>query len=238
MLSSKQQAAGLRFAKAARRISWNGVMVTDSSYFRLHAQSGKQAGRWCRPENRDVVQFLKHSIAVHCYMGITCFGATSLMFVTGTHKQISQHINPKTKQPHSGVCSKEYSEVIAELFVPQGQDLFQHSPKWSGSWQLQQDNAKPHMTATNLELIDKLVPGKRFMKWPANSPDLSPVENVWAWMDQELRKRPQCHTVDELKATLSNIRDSIPPSTFSNLFKGMTRRMDIVIERGGGHIGK
>ena len=47
------------------------------------------------------------SLGVHCYMGMTYWGVTSLKFVTGTHKLAQQYINPKTKRACTGVGSKE-----------------------------------------------------------------------------------------------------------------------------------
>ncbi|DBA95132.1 TPA: hypothetical protein ACH3X1_015687 [Trebouxia sp. C0004] len=99
MLTASQKLARVRYAKAALRrelCSWCRVMITDSKYFRLHT-SGRPAGRWCKPATRGTVAKPKHSIAAHVYMGISYYGTTSLKFVTGTHKQVSKYINPKTK---------------------------------------------------------------------------------------------------------------------------------------------
>ena len=66
------------------------------------------------------------------------------------------------------------------------QNLFQHAGKWADNWKLQQDNAPPHKTATNMAFIADHVPAGHFLAWPANSPDLSPIESLWAWMDSKL----------------------------------------------------
>ena len=50
----------------------------------------------------------KHSLGVHCYMGMTYWGVTNLKSVTGTHKRAQKHINLKTKRAFTGVGSKEY----------------------------------------------------------------------------------------------------------------------------------
>ena len=49
----------------------------------------------------------------------------------------------------------------------------------------QQDNASCHKSIESLEIIEILF-GKDKIWWPANSPDLSPIETVWSILKQEL----------------------------------------------------
>ena len=105
----------------------------------------------------------QHSIAVHAYMGCSCRGTTKLKFVTGTHKQLSQHINPKTKHLHTGVGQAEHNAAIQQHWIPEGNRLFQQAGNWSKSWQLQQDNAPPHKTAQNRAYIPANVLGGHFL---------------------------------------------------------------------------
>ena len=130
--------------------------------FRLHAM-GRPAGRWCTPATRGTVAKPKHSIAAHVYMGISYHGTTSLKFVIGTHKQVSKYTNPKTNLPHKGVAKDECTDVLRDHFIPEGNKLFQHSGKWADNWKLQQDNAPPHKTATNMAFIADHVPARHFL---------------------------------------------------------------------------
>ena len=99
---------------------------------------------------------------------LSYWGVTKLKFVTGTHKQASKFVNPRTKRLHTGVGSQEYTEVLSQLFVPEGNRLFQGAGKWADKWQLQQDNARPHTTAANKAYTEANVPGRKFPAWPAN----------------------------------------------------------------------
>ena len=58
----------------------------------------------------------KSSIATHVYMGICYWGVTKLMFVTGTQKQPSNFVDPKSKCLYVGVGGLEYHEVLSRLF--------------------------------------------------------------------------------------------------------------------------
>ena len=119
MLTPEQKQPRVRFAKLAlrrERCSWRRVLITDSKYFRLHSM-GKSAGRWCTNATRGCVARPKRSVAAHVYMGISYHGVTSLKFVTGTHKQASKYIDPKTKRPYRGVAHQEYNDVLCDHFI-------------------------------------------------------------------------------------------------------------------------
>ena len=52
-------------------------------------------------------------------------------------------------------------------------------------YQLMQDNAAPHTAQYTLETL--LMMNINILKnWPANSPDLTPSENVWSWMARKV----------------------------------------------------
>lgn len=52
------------------------------------------------------------------------------------------------------------------------------------NWIWQEDNAPPHRSLFTKEVINKSVPNK--ISWPAKSPDLSPIEQVWDYMKSRI----------------------------------------------------
>ena len=73
------------------------------------------------------------------------------------------------------------------------------------------------------------------MDWPANSPDLNPIENLWNIVKRNVeRKMPQ--NQKDLTDFMKEEWDAIPESILINLIKSMRRRCELVIENNGERI--
>ena len=70
-----------------------------------------------------------------------------------------------------------------------------------GFW-LQQDNARPHIARETKLWMEKN--GLKVMKWPAVSPDLDVIENVWGLMKKRIDKTEN-KTVLEWKREIEKI---------------------------------
>ena len=110
--------------------------------------------------------------------------------------------------------------------------------------EFQQDNARPHTATKTRKFLKALVSkhGLTIMNWPANSPDLSPIENLWAHLKHELRKRyPDTGTLKGspqtikaiLRERLHEIWWDIGEEVLRKLVESMPKRVQEVITARG-----
>ncbi|KAK7096582.1 hypothetical protein V1264_005860 [Littorina saxatilis] len=99
---------------------------------------------------------------------------------------------------------------------------------------LQDDNTPPHRSATvNTFIQQARVNG---MLWPANSPDLNPIEHMW----DELCCRVQQHhplpaNLSQLLQWLQQEWNGVPRAFICNLIHSMRKRCVECLAHNGGH---
>ena len=108
--------------------------------------------------------------------------------------------------------------------------IIKHFP--DGNYIFQDDGASVH-TAKIVQRW-KTIHGVHTMPWPALSPDLNIIENVWAILKHGLQRRADhINTVEELKTHITAIWDRVSPLYIKNLYSSMPRRVHAVLKRKG-----
>ena len=72
------------------------------------------------------------------------------------------------------------------------------------------------------------------MIWPANSPDLNPIENVWRLLKYRVGKRFP-HTDAEVRQYIEEEWAKLELSDFKKYIENMQERCQAVIDAKGGH---
>src|SRR5579859_6965640 len=116
------------------------------------------------------------------------------------------------------------------------------------SLEFQQDNARPHTAKRTLEFLEAFTRKHRLtiMDWPANSPDLSPIENLWAHLKLELSTQyPDTATLKgsattikaKLHKRLNKIWWEIREDVLNKLVEDMPKHCKEVIAARGWYMG-
>lgn len=98
----------------------------------------------------------------------------------------------------------------------------------------QQDNATCHKSKKTLRWFSKEKVQLFFH--PPNSPDLSPIENLWPVLKHRIRTRPHPPTsTEELKRAVQEAWDSVTIDEINGLVHSMPNRVEAVLSAKGGH---
>ena len=99
-----------------------------------------------------------------------------------------------------------------------------------------QDNASIHTSLAVRAWFAEHAEEVYLIPWPALSPDLNPVETVWAWMVDYMKKVfPHPRTREELEVQVHEAFAAVPAEYCQTLVEAMTRRIAAVIANNGGH---
>ncbi|KAL2018279.1 hypothetical protein VTK56DRAFT_983 [Thermocarpiscus australiensis] len=131
---------------------------------------------------------------------------------------------------------KEYGGITAEKYQQFIVPLVYTFCEENGGMVFQQDNAAFHLARSTRRLFAAL--GIEVIEWPARSPDLSPIENVWAWMKNWIEEHYDIQGLSRarLKQVIQEAWEAVPPDFLHRLAHSMPRRLQMVIENEGGRI--
>ena len=153
----------------------------------------------------------KFEISLMIAGGITNYGLSNLIFCSGTQNNFS------------------YKQFL--LFIKEDMDKIKKDYNLKNDLLFQQDNASCHKSRESMEAIEVIF-GKNKIWWPANSPDLSPIETVWSILKLELSKRKNSN-LEELRNNILDIWTKFPKELCSKIIAEFDEKIKICQKEGG-----
>ncbi len=189
---------------------WSKVLFSDESKFCI--SFGNQVPRvWRKSGEAQNPCCLKSSVkfpqSVMIWAAMSSAGVGPLCFLKST------------------VNTAIYQEILEHFVVPSADKLY-----GDADFIFQQDLAPAHTAKGTKSWFNDH--GVTVFDWPANSPDLNLIENLWGIVKRKMRDtRP--NNADDLKATVKKTWASIPPQQCHKLITSMPRRIEAVIKAKG-----
>ncbi len=210
LLNQRQRQKHLTWAVEKKNwtvAQWSKVLFSDESKFCI--SFGNQGPRvWRKSGEAQNPCCLKSSVkfpqSVMIWAVMSSAGVGPLCFLKST------------------VNAAIYQDILEHFMLPSADKLY-----GDADFIFQQDLAPAHTAKGTKSWFNDH--GVTVPDWPANSPDLNPIENLWGIVKRKMRDtRP--NNADELKATIKETWASIPPQQCHKLITSMPRRIEAVIK--------
>ena len=98
----------------------------------------------------------------------------------------------------------------------------------------QHNNARPHVVRHTRTFYTSIT-STDMLQWPARSPDLSPIEQLWDQLGRQVRERHDVNNICDLERALQAEWVRIPLQVIRKLIRSMRRRGLAVLAANGGH---
>lgn len=218
VLTPRHRRARVEWCTAHRRWTlqrWSQVAFSDEKRFQCFRADGRdrvyrrRQERYADPCVRQVNRWGGPSVMV--WAAISANHRTDLVFIEG-------NLN--------GVRYRD--EVLRPAVLPFMDQigagaLFQHG------------NARPHVARACTNFLEEN--DVHTLPWPAISPDLNPIENVWDLLSVRVRQRAHpAETQQQLRAALEEEWAAIPQDQIRHYCRSMRRRIIAVLDANGGHV--
>lgn len=190
---------------------WNKVIWSDESKFELFS-SNRQIKVWRKVNKsldpKNLAPTVKHGGGSVMVWGcMSAAGVGNLTFIDG---KMDQYI---------------YKNILVQNLEPSARKLGLES-----EYIFQQDNDPKHTARSVKQWLSENI--ENVLEWPAQSPDLNPIEHLWEHLDRQIHQNP-ISSLTELKKVIRTEWEKIPASVTKNLVDSMPRRLQAVRESKG-----
>ncbi|QRW21149.1 Transposable element Tcb2 transposase [Rhizoctonia solani] len=210
----KERIAFARAHKDWTVADWKQVLWSDKTTITRLWSDGVYWG-WARPgeklSDRLITPALSHGGGSFMFWG--CMGWPG----TGYGCKVEGSFN---KEVYEEILGDEFTRSLKHLGMKAREVIYMH------------DNARPHKAKAPTKWLKNH--GVECLEWPANSPDLNPIENLWAELKRRLGEYEEVpNGMLELWERVQVVWDEFAPEYCQKLIETMPRRMAMVLERKG-----
>ncbi len=186
-------------------LDWNNVMFSDESAVMLRSNRRGFVRRPVGQLERYKPKYLSGSSSSRT-KSLMVWGA---IWSTGFRRLVRVVGN---------MDSKKYIAVLKDNLLPY----------MTNSHLLQQDNASCHTSEETFEFMASegiaVLP-----EWPARSPDLNIIENLWKQLKDCIKNR-ECQNLEQLWTLLETAFYAIPDENIVNLYKSLPNRVKCIVK--------
>jgi DDE superfamily endonuclease len=122
------------------------------------------------------------------------------------------------------IMNAEFYTGILRERIPEVKAMLGDEFRW------QQDNDPKHTSRRAMTFLKNNV--SEVIDWPSCSPDLNPIENIWAIVKRNVEYRMP-NNLEELRRYMIEEWQAIPKSFLKNLIDSMQGRCREVLEKNG-----
>ncbi|CAF4789727.1 unnamed protein product [Rotaria sp. Silwood2] len=190
---------------------WNSILWSDESKFNIFGSDGRQIV-WRKPHESMKRECLKPTVkygggSIMIWGCMSANGVGNLVLVEGT------------------MYKEQYEKILTENVKQSAKKLKMKS------FIFQQDNDPKHTAGTiNDWLVNNRIDN---IKWPAQSPDLNPIEHVWDELERRLKPYSPKNKI-ELWSIIQKEWKGIGREVTSKLVNSMQKRLQEVVKNHGG----
>ena len=206
MLTPEHKQRRIEWAQQHQNNDFTDTIFTDKTSFQLFRNTVR---RWTKCPNNELKRKPKNRQKVHVW------GAVSVRGVLTCHTF------------RCNLNGSYYVHILKNYLLPAATKEFRQN------WCLQQDNDPKHTSNIAKQFINNKV--SRLLKWPSNSPDVNPIENLWSIVKRKVEKRKP-KNIDELELFLCEEFKNVDVNIVAKIVMSMKKRCLSLIESKGERI--